>query len=154
MWVDQFSTLSVFRLNEARQFDPNHPEIPPISISPGQYCGLVDQSGLSWIGTNGLGLMKVNACGQGVSATCFLGEVFILILSWIGKAISSRLTMPTCPCFRPDSLILPTHLFGMPCKDYTRRRGNCRIGRAFTGSPAFILHQTGSSCKNQNREGG
>lgn len=60
IWMDQFNALSVFRLNEDRQFDLYSPEIPPIAISPGQYCGMVDQSGLSWIGTNGLGLMKIN----------------------------------------------------------------------------------------------
>jgi len=81
IWVDQFSMISVFRLNEDKQFNPGQPEIPPIPISPGQYCGMIDQSGLSWIGTNGLGLMKVNVRsrrfrhlfpGQSVYSTIFM----------------------------------------------------------------------------------
>ncbi|HLP96250.1 MAG TPA: ATP-binding protein [Saprospiraceae bacterium] len=88
LWIDQFENLQLYSLDASRHFDFSRATIPSIPISPGSYCALIDHSGLHWIGTNGLGIMKINVRssrfqhlfpGMSVSSTVFMdrqGSIF------------------------------------------------------------------------------
>lgn len=61
LWTDQFFNLNLYQLSPSREFDIKQPLIPSIPVSPNTCAALIDKSGISWIGTNGLGIMKINA---------------------------------------------------------------------------------------------
>ncbi|MCC7464959.1 MAG: hypothetical protein IT261_01740, partial [Saprospiraceae bacterium] len=83
LWTDQFYNINLYQLNASREFDFKQPLIPNIPVTPNTCGALVDKSGVSWIGTNGLGIMKINARsnhfrhlfpGMSVSTSVFLDQ--------------------------------------------------------------------------------
>ncbi len=60
IWLYSFGLCWLFQLDKNGDFDINHPVIDPIKVQPGRYCAITDRSGLMWLGTNGLGVIKIN----------------------------------------------------------------------------------------------
>ncbi len=64
IWLTCHDRNVGFRLDEAGNFDPNRPAFPPVRIPRGRSYGITDRSGLVWMGTCGIGAIKVNLRSQ------------------------------------------------------------------------------------------
>ncbi len=60
IWVSTYQHNYAFRLDEQGFFDASRPEFPGVFVPEGYCCAISDRSGLVWIGTNGLGIIKLN----------------------------------------------------------------------------------------------
>lgn len=64
VWMACHSENVAFRLDEAGNFDPNSPAFPPVQVPRGHSFSITDRSGLVWMGTCGIGAVKVNLRSQ------------------------------------------------------------------------------------------
>lgn len=60
VWVSTYQHNYAFRLDEQGFFDASRPEFSGVVVPEGYCCAISDRSGLVWIGTNGLGIIKLN----------------------------------------------------------------------------------------------
>lgn len=59
-WIQLGGEIRGYQLREDGDFDFDRPEISGIRIPEGFSCSMTDGSGIVWIGTNGLGIVKFN----------------------------------------------------------------------------------------------
>jgi len=60
VWFNFPEGIRAYRMTTDGTPNVSHPEITDIKLSDEELCSLTDRSGIVWVGTNGLGILKMN----------------------------------------------------------------------------------------------